>query len=61
MSLEQQAADAAHAHLITMFGIAALVLFGVVMLFLGWLKYKDRNNPAKTKTHKSKKTKRKRK
>jgi len=61
MSLKQQSADAVHAHLITMFGIGALVLFGVIMLFLGWLKYRDRNNPPKTKTHKSIKTRRKRK
>lgn len=61
MNVEQQTADTAHVHLITMFGIGALVLFAVIMLFLSWLKYKDRNNPAKTKTHKSIKTRRKRK
>lgn len=27
-----------------LFGIAGLVLFGVIMVFLGWLKYKDRGN-----------------
>lgn len=61
MNVEQQSASEAHAHLIAMFGIGALVLFGVIMLFLGWLKYKDRNNPPKTKIHKSIKTRRKRK
>lgn len=28
-------------------GITGLVFFGLIMIFLGWLKYKDRNKPGK--------------
>jgi hypothetical protein len=44
-----------------LFGIAALVLFGVVMLFLGWLKYKDRDSPKVNTPQKRTKRKAKRK
>lgn len=47
MELQQQPVDAIHDRLVEMFGIGALILFGVISLFLGWLKYKSRNNPAK--------------
>jgi hypothetical protein len=44
-----------------LFGIAALVLFGLVMLFLGWLKYKDSDSPKVNTSHKRTKRKAKRK
>jgi hypothetical protein len=44
-----------------LFGIAALVLFGCVMLFLGWLKYKDRDSPKVNTPRKRAKRKAKRK
>jgi hypothetical protein len=49
MRLPQQHTEAIRNQLIEVIGIGALVLFGVIMVFLGWLKYKDRNKPAKTK------------
>lgn len=52
MKLEQQAADPIRDHLIEVVGIGSLVLFGVLMVFFGWLKYKDRNKPAGTKPRK---------
>lgn len=60
MKLQQQATDAARDHLIEMIGIGALVMFGVIMLFFGWLKYKDRNRPPRPKTRKSAKRRAKR-
>lgn len=52
MKLEQQPVDPIRDHLIEVIGIGSLVLFGVLMVFLGWLKYKDRNKPAETKPKK---------
>jgi hypothetical protein len=46
MKLQQQLPDSIHGQLIEVMGIGSLVLFGLIMVFLGWLKYKDRNNPA---------------
>ena len=61
MKLQQQPADAIHDHLVEVIGIGGLVLFGVIMVFFGWLKYKDRNNPAGTKPRKRSKPKARRK
>jgi len=61
MKLQQQATDAARDHLIVMIGIGALVMFGVIMPFFGWLKYKNRNRPPGAKTRKSAKRRAKRK
>jgi hypothetical protein len=49
MKLQQQLPDSIHAQLIEVMGISSLVFFGLIMVFFGWLKYKDRNNPAKKK------------
>ncbi len=57
MKLQQQPAEALHDHLVEVVGIGGLVLFGVIMVFLGWLKYKDRNNSARTKPRKGSKPK----
>lgn len=59
MKLQQQLPDAMREHLVEMIGIGALVLFGVVMVFFGWLKFRDRNNPKRT--HPEPKSRRKRK
>ena len=61
MKLQQQPAEALHDHLVEVVGIGGLVLFGVMMVFFGWLKYKDRNNSARTKPRKGSKPKAKRK
>ena len=47
MRVPQQPAEAIQDQLIALNTIAGLVLVGVVLVFLGWLKYKDRNNPTK--------------
>lgn len=52
MKLQQQAADPIRDHLIEVVGVGSLVLFGVLMVFFGWLKYKNRKNPAGTKPKK---------
>ena len=52
MKLEQQPADPIRDHLIEVVGVGSVVLFGVLMVFFGWLKYKNRNNPAGTKAKK---------
>jgi len=57
MKLQQPPVDAIHDRLFEVIGIGGLVLFGVVMVFFGWLKYKDRNNPPKTKARKRSKRK----
>ena len=57
MKLQQQPADALRDHLVEIIGIGSLVLFGVIMVFFGWLKYKDRNNPAGKKPRKRFKSK----
>ena len=36
MKLQQQPAEALHDHLVEVVGIGGLVLFGVMMVFLGW-------------------------
>jgi len=61
MKLSQQQQDQLHDHLFVVVGIGGLVLFGVVMVFLGWLKYKSRNNLPTTKPQKRSKSKEKRK
>ncbi|MFC5510432.1 hypothetical protein ACFPOU_04725 [Massilia jejuensis] len=61
MKLQQQPTEALHDHLVEVVGIGGLVLFGVMMVFFGWLKYKDRNNSARTKPRKGSKPKAKRK
>jgi hypothetical protein len=38
-------------------GITGLVFFGLIMIFLAWLKYKDRNNPGKREPEKQAKRK----
>lgn len=43
MRLPQQAPEPLHENLFEVFGIIGLALFGMVMVFLGWLKYRDRN------------------
>jgi heme/copper-type cytochrome/quinol oxidase subunit 2 len=57
MKLQQQPTDAIRDRLVETIGIGALVLFGVIMVFFGWLKYRDRNNPTKTKPRKRSKNK----
>lgn len=52
MKLEQQLIDPIRDHLIEVVGIGSLVLFGVLMVFFGWLKYKNRNNSAGMKPEK---------
>lgn len=52
MKLQQQPPDPIHDHLIEVVGVGSLVFFGVLMVFFGWLKYKDRNKPAGTKPRK---------
>lgn len=49
MKLEQQPPEAIRDQLVEMIGIGGLVLFGVIMVFFGWLKYRDRNKHTKTK------------
>lgn len=51
---QQQLPDPIRDHLIEVIGIGSLVLVGVVMVFFGCLKYKDRNNPARKKQKKGK-------
>lgn len=60
MKLSQQQEEQLHDHLFELMGIGGLVLFGVVMVFLGWLKYKNRNNPPTTKPHQRSKSRKKR-
>lgn len=48
MKLQQQPVDPIRDHLIEILGIGGMVLFGVIMVFLGWLKYKKRKKPAGT-------------
>lgn len=61
MKLQQQPAEAVHDHLFEVIGIGGLVSFGVIMVFLGWLKYKDRDNSARTRPRKRTKPKPRRK
>ena len=49
---KQQLPDPIRDHLIEVIGIGSLIFFGVVMVFFGWLRYKDRNNPARKKQKK---------
>jgi hypothetical protein len=49
MKLQQQLAEAIRGQVIEMIAIGGLVLFGVIMVFFGWLKYRDRNKPTRTK------------
>jgi hypothetical protein len=60
MKLSQLQEEQLHDHLVEVMGIGGLVLFGVVMVFLGWLKYKNRNNRPVIKTQKRPKAKAKR-
>lgn len=60
MELSQQQEEQLHDHLFEVLGIGGLVLFGVVMVFLGWLKYKNRNNHPAPKLQKRPKSKAKR-
>jgi hypothetical protein len=41
-----------HENLFEVFGIIGLAIFGMVMVFLGWLKYRDRNKPPGRKARK---------
>ena len=59
MKLQQQPIDAIHDQLVEVIGIGALALFGVLMVFFGWLKYEDRKNSEGTKP--SRRVKRKKK
>jgi len=52
MKLQQQLPDPIRGQLIEVVGIGSLVFFGLLMVFFGWLKYKDRNNPANKKKRK---------
>lgn len=52
MKLQQQLPDPIRGQIIELVGIGSLVFFGLMMVFLGWLKYKDRNNPANKKKRK---------
>ena len=61
MKLPNASGDAAYDHLLAMIGIGGLVMFGIIMLFLGWLKFKDRNTPPGMKAGKRTKTRTKRK
>lgn len=61
MKLQQQPVEAVHDQLLEVFGIGSLVSFGVIKVFFGWLKYKDRHNSARTKPRKRSKPKAKRK
>ena len=49
MKRQQQPPDVFRDQLVEVIGIGTLVFFGLVMLFFGWLRYKDRNNPTRTK------------
>lgn len=60
MKLSQQQEDQLHDHLFELMGIGGLVFFGVVMVFLGWLKYKNRNTPPTTKPQQRSKSRKKR-
>ena len=42
MRLPQQAPEPLHENLFEVFGIIGLALAGMIMVFLGWLKYRDR-------------------
>jgi hypothetical protein len=55
MKLSQLQEEQLHDHLVEVMGIGGLV--GVVMVFLGWLKYKQRNNPPAMKTRQRPKAK----
>jgi hypothetical protein len=57
MKLSQLQEEQLHDHLVEVIGIGGLILFGVVMVFLGWLKYKHRNNPPAMKTRQRPKAK----
>ena len=52
MRQQRQLPDPLRDHLIEVIGIGSLVFFGMVMVFFGWLRYKDRNNPAPKKKKK---------
>jgi len=52
MKLQQQLPDPIRGQIIELVGIGSLVFFGLMMVFLGWLKYKDRNNTANKKKRK---------
>lgn len=46
-AVQQQPSGSAREQIIEVSFIGALVLFGVVMVFLGWLKYRDRKKQAR--------------
>jgi len=52
MRLPQQVPEPLHESLFEVFGIIGLAIFGMVMVFLGWLKYRDRNKPPGRKARK---------
>jgi hypothetical protein len=55
MGSPQRPAEAIQDQLLELNTIALLILFGVVMVFLGWLRYKNRNSSGKTKPRKREK------
>ncbi|MDK6076285.1 MULTISPECIES: hypothetical protein [Massilia] len=61
MRLPQQPPEPLHENLFEVFGIIGLALAGMIMVFLGWLKYRDRNKPSGPKSRKRAKDKTKQK
>jgi len=61
MRLPTQPQQPLHENLFEVFGIIGLTIFGIIMVFLGWLKYRDRNKPSGPDNRKQSKTKIKRK
>lgn len=61
MKLRQQLPEAISGQVIEMIAIGGLVLFGVIMVFFGWLKYRDRTKPTRTYPEPQKKRKARRK
>ena len=47
--IQQQPREVLRGELIELTAITSLVFFGLVMLFLGWLKYRDRKRPGQKK------------
>jgi hypothetical protein len=45
-AVQQQPTDSVREQVIEVTAIGALVFFGAFMVFLGWLKYRDRNKSA---------------